>query len=155
MGNQVQQVEQQVQQDRQEAEQKAEEQLQEELVPQAGSKTPDSGTSYTPNELTSPDDVINAGQDFLETGKNNQGQVAINGDKLQTGSSMLFNVLFIIGIAAAVLIGAYLGIKFMLASAEDKASIKESLLPYFAGVIIMFASFSIWRLVIILFQAIE
>ena len=79
----------------------------------------------------------------------------VNGGNVQKASNMLFNVLFTIAIAASVLIGIYLGIKFMMSSAEDKASIKESLLPYFVGVIIMFASFSIWRLVLVLLQSID
>lgn len=125
------------------------------LENRAGSKAPETMASLTGEQKTSPDDIISEAKNFLNTGKNNQGIVTIDGDSTTTASNMLFNVLFSIGVGAALLIGIYLGIKFMLASAEDKASIKESLIPYFAGVIVMFASFSIWKLVLVLLQNIE
>lgn len=111
--------------------------------------------SYRPDDKTSPDEIIGDASNFLNTGKNNQGQVMVNGDNVQKASNLLFNVLFTIAIAAAILIGIYIGIKFMMSSAEDKATLKESLLPYFVGVIIMFASFSIWKLVLVLLQSID
>lgn len=120
-----------------------------------GNKDPDILASYTPDVKTSVDEIIGDGSDFLNTGKNNQGGVMVNGDNVKKASNMLFNVLFTIAIAASILIGMYLGIKFMMSSAEDKASIKESLLPYFVGVIIMLASFSIWKLVLTLLQSID
>jgi len=126
----------------------------EKLDPQTGSKPVDS-TTYNPDEKTSPDDVISEGSDFISAGKNNQNLVTINGDKLKSGSNMLFNIAFSVGVVIAIGIGTYLGIKFMLSGAEEKATIKESLIPYFAGVIIMFASFSIWKLVLVLMQAID
>ena len=127
------------------------------LQEQTGQRDPeqDKLASYKPNEKTSPDEIIGDASDFLNTGKNNQGQVMVNGNNVQKASNMLFNVLFTIAIAASILIGIYLGIKFMMSSAEDKASIKESLLPYFVGVVVMFASFSIWRLVLVLMQSID
>ena len=126
------------------------------LKPQEGSKPKDDiFAKYDPDEKTSPDEIINDGTDFLQTGKENQDFVFINGDKVENASSMLFNVLFSIGIGISLLIGLYLGIKFMISSVDDKANIKESLLPYFAGVIIMLASFSIWKLILVLLQALD
>lgn len=125
------------------------------LLPKTGNKEPDQLATYKPNEKTSPDEIISDGTDFLNTGKKHQENVLINGDNVHKASNMLFNVLFTIGVGASILIGMYIGIKFMLSSAEDKATLKESLLPYFAGVIIMFASFSIWKLILVLLQALD
>ena len=41
-----------------------------------------------------------------------------------------------------------LGIKFMAASAEDKAKIKESMIPYVVGCIVIYGAFFIWKLAI-------
>ena len=60
----------------------------------------------------------------------------------------IYNILVIIGTVLAVIIGGVLGIKFMLASAEDKAKIKEALIPYIVGCIVIFGAFGIWAFVV-------
>ena len=62
----------------------------------------------------------------------------------------LYNILLTIGIVLAVLGGIYLGIKFMMSSAEGKAQVKESLIPYIAGCVVIFGAFIIWKLAIVL-----
>lgn len=124
--------------------------------PRTGKKEQDPPkVSYIGEPKKSPDEIIEEGKDFLDRGKENQGEITISGDKVKNASNMIYNVLFAVGIGIAALIGIYLGIKMMMSSAEDKASIKEALLPYFVGVIIMFASFSIWKLILILLQAVD
>ncbi len=108
----------------------------------------------------------NSANDFYEKGKNSAstGSVTTNQDDgsqitvgvpndtdLQPIISNLYNILFPIGVAVTVIIGTVLGIKFMLASAEDKAKIKESLVPYVVGCIIIYGAFGIWKLAITLF----
>lgn len=132
-----------------------EEELEEERQNRVGLKTPDPLDSYSPTDKKSPDDIISEGSDFLQAGKNNQNQVSINGEKVTTASDLIFNIAFAAGIGVAAVVGTYLGVKFMLGGTEEKANIKESLIPYFMGAIIMFASFSIWKLILVLLQAID
>lgn len=40
----------------------------------------------------------------------------------------------------------------MMASAEDKAKVKESLLPFVVGCVVVFGSFGIWKLLVIFGQ---
>ena len=56
---------------------------------------------------------------------------------------------------ATIAIGVYLGIKFMSSSADDKAKVKEALIPYIVGCIVIFGAFGIWKLLITLLQPIE
>ena len=115
-----------------------------------GSK-PANGTfgTYTPNSGHTSDEIINEAKDFMNIGKGQGGK--IDQWNLKSASDTLFNILLIIGIFLSVAIGIYLGIKFMLSSAEDKAKVKESLIPYIAGCVVIFGAFIIWKLVIILF----
>ena len=106
------------------------------------------GTSQS-NGSHTPDEIINEANSFIEIGKNNGNP--IDGSNLKKASDTLYNILLAIGILLAVVVGMYLGIKFMLASAEDKAKVKESLVPYIAGCIVIFGAFIIWKLTIILF----
>lgn len=115
---------------------------------------PMSGTLGKPSGSSSihtPDEIVNEGMNFIGSGK----EETIKGDNLKNASSTLYNILLSIGIFLAVAIGIYLGIKFMLASAEDKAKVKESLIPYIAGCIIIFGAYIIWRFVILLLQKVE
>ena len=64
-------------------------------------------------------------------------------------SDTLYNVLLIIAIIAAFIVGGILGIKFITEGVEGKADVKALLLPYFIGCIIIFGAFTIWRLVVL------
>lgn len=87
------------------------------------------------------DDAISGADSFLS-----KGNSQINNDKIKETRDTIYNVLFGIGVALTVLIGAILGIKFMLASAEDKAKIKEALVPYIVGCIVIYGAFGIWKI---------
>lgn len=75
-------------------------------------------------------------------------------DYLQSTINDIYNILFPIAIIITVIMGVVLGIKFMLASAEDKAKLKESIIPYIAGCIVIYGAFGIWKLAIIAFSSI-
>jgi len=93
---------------------------------------------------SSPDDLITSADEFLKTGKDD----AISLDNLKTTSNYIYNTLLVIAVAVAVIVGAYLGIKFMLESAEDKAKIKESLIPFIVGCFVIFGAFGIWKIAV-------
>lgn len=97
--------------------------------------------------------IVSGAQDFLNEGKN--ATSPINTDQLQTGSSTLFNVLFFIGIAIALIWGIVLGIKFMTDSVEEQAKIKENLVPYIFGCVIIFGALGIWKVVLTILQPIS
>lgn len=77
-----------------------------------------------------------------------EGKVQIEQEKLRKAQSFLFNSLLAVGTALTVVVGGYLGIKFMMASAEEKADIKQSLIPYVVGSVVIFSAFIIWKIVI-------
>lgn len=72
----------------------------------------------------------------------------INTEGLAEYSKQIFNTLFIIGVILSVGFGGYIGIKFMIASAEDKAKIKEVMIPYIIGCIVIFGAYGIWSLTV-------
>ena len=61
---------------------------------------------------------------------------------------MIYNILLIIGMAVAVVIGTVLGVKFLIGSMEEKAQIKEALIPFVIGCVVVFGAFGIWKAVI-------
>ena len=67
----------------------------------------------------------------------------------------IYNILFPLAVVITVAIAGVLGIKFMMASAEDKAKLKESLVPYVAGCVVIYGAFGIWKLAIIVFSTLS
>ena len=47
-----------------------------------------------------------------------------------------------------LIVGTIIGIQFMVASAEDKAKVKEALVPYIIGCAVIFGAFTIWSIVV-------
>ena len=64
----------------------------------------------------------------------------------------IYNILLAIGTVIAVIIGAILGIQFMVGSMDDKAKVKESLIPFVIGCVIIFGAFGIWKIVATILQ---
>lgn len=101
-------------------------------------------------------DIISSGKDFIEDGSRASGsdesdsdESGINQEKLKAAINKIYNLLLALGVVISVIIGAVLGIKFMVGSVEEQAKIKETLLPYVTGCIVVFGAFAIWRLIMV------
>ena len=92
---------------------------------------------------TSIGEIVSQGDSFVSKGK-----ILIDQDKLNASQSQIFNILLAIGVVLTVVVGGYLGIKFMMASAEDKAKIKETMIPYVLGCVVIYGAFGIWKIII-------
>ena len=91
-------------------------------------------------------DVITGGDNFLKAGESED--VSIDKDKLKDTSNAIYNILLLAGMVAAVVISGILGIKFMIGSAEEKAQIKDALIPFVIGCIVVFGAFGMWKIFI-------
>lgn len=103
------------------------------------------------------DDIVSGAEDFLGEGKGASHDTSVGGyqstagldeAKLKETSDFVYNLLFAIAMVVAVIIGLVIGIKFMVSSVEEKAKIKELLLPYVVGCGVVFGAFGIWSLVV-------
>ncbi len=107
---------------------------------------------FIPNSHTfagSVGGVISGADDFISTGK---GEEQISSENLKDLSDEIYNVLLAIGVVVAVIVGLVLGIQFMAGSVEQKSKIKEALVPYIAGCVVIFGAFGIWKLVVTILQ---
>lgn len=91
-------------------------------------------------------DIFSNARKFIDRGRNGQSDFDIDNFKINIDT--IYNILVTIGIIITVIVGGILGIKFMMASAEDKANIKEAMIPYVVGCIVIFGAFFIWKLAI-------
>lgn len=93
----------------------------------------------------SVDNTIKGAEDFA----NEQPEKdPVDQQKMQAISNSLFNILLTIAVILAIIIGLIIGIKFIMSSAEDKANIKQALIPYVAGCVVAFGAFGIWKIVV-------
>jgi len=99
------------------------------------------------------EEIFGQAGDFIEEGKNG-AESEVSDDQTAEIMTILYNVLLSLGSIIAVGIGGSLGIKFMTASAEDKAKVKESMIPYVAGTAVIFGALAIWKLAIKIFSQI-
>ena len=93
------------------------------------------------------DDVIQKADDFV-----NPSATTVSGDSIKELFVNIFNIFFTIGVIIAVIITSVIGIKFLISSPAGKAEIKETLMPYVTGCIVIFGAYGIWRLVLIILQ---
>lgn len=88
-------------------------------------------------------DIFSGGDAFVRSGES-----GVNVLKLKDFSNSIANALIGIGTAIAVIYSVVLGIKFMIGSMEEKAEIKESLIPFIIGCAVLFGAFGIWKIVV-------
>ncbi len=101
---------------------------------------------------TSVGDIFSKADEFLANG-DSAGSVIDEGQLKET-SDFLYKTLLAIGIVVMFLVGTIIGIQFMLASAEDKAKVKEALIPYIVGCAVILGAFTIWRIAVNIGQSI-
>ena len=99
-------------------------------------------------EEFSLDNVFKNANDFINLGQEEQ----MKEEQIQNISKIIYSTLFILGIIIATIVGAILGIKFITGGLEAKSEVKQLLLPYFIGVVVLFGAFGIWRLVLTILQ---
>lgn len=101
--------------------------------------------AFLPNKIYAVDNIISSGKDFVNKGEGQDNP--IDEEALRDTSSYIYNVLFTIAVVLAFVIGMIIGIQFIMGSVDEKAKIKETLVPYVIGVFIIFSAFGIWKIV--------
>lgn len=100
---------------------------------------------------TADSDIINQGRSWL-TLVEREGQNREGGN--WTSFNDLAGILWGIGIFIVLICGTILGIKYMFASLEERANIKESMKPYIIGAVIIIGALSIWKFLVEFLEAI-
>jgi len=60
--------------------------------------------------------------------------------ELQSAGNKIIGIIQVVGMLTAVIILMVLGIKYMMGSAEEKASYKKTMMPYLVGAVLLFAA---------------
>ena len=97
------------------------------------------------------DEVMNNGNSFLDAGS--ESTEMIDQNDLKSLSNFISGVLLTIAIGVTVITGAVMGLSFITQSIEEKAKVKESMVPWVIGIIVSFGAFTIWEVAVNLFQS--
>lgn len=101
---------------------------------------------------TSISDIFTKGDNFINKGQTSSRNPISEGT-MKNMSEILYNTLLVIAIVVAVIIGLVIGIKFMTGSVEEKAKVKETVIAYVAGCIVVFGAFTIWKVLVTILQS--
>ncbi len=97
-------------------------------------------------------EIIDEAGTFIQKGESG-AEGKISQSDLQDLSNTIYNILLVVGIVVAVIAGLIMGIKFIMGGIEEKAEIKNMLIPYIIGCIVVFGAFTIWKIVVELLQS--
>ena len=67
---------------------------------------------------------------------------------LQDFSNTFYGIFLAVATAVTVIVGIIIGIKYMVSSAGERANVKQMLVPYAVGCVVVYGSFGIWALVV-------
>lgn len=97
-------------------------------------------------------EIITEAKGFIEKGEADAND-KISDDSMKSLSNTIYNILLVTGIVIAVIVGLILGIKFIMGSIEEKAEVKNMVIPYIVGCVVLFGAFTIWQIVVELLQS--
>ena len=100
-----------------------------------------------------PDTIISDAETFIQDGQDSN-IATINQENADTVLNSIYNIMLAIGITVTVIWGLIIAIKLMMSSVEEKAEYKKLLWPYLVGCIVIFGSFIIWKIVIIIMSGV-
>lgn len=98
-------------------------------------------------------EIIDDGKSFLDQA--DESKVNIDTEGLKNVSGYLYNILLAAGIVIAVIVATILGVQFMTGGAEGQAKVKEMILPFVVGCIIVFGGFGFWKIAVTVGQKLE
>ena len=113
------------------------------IIPLSSSYALDSKSEVKATKTSIWSDIFTKGDKWTEKGK-----IMVDEENLEDTSTDIFSIVFYIGMALALIVGMILGIQFMMASTENKAKIKEALIPYCVGCAVIFGGFGIWKIAV-------
>lgn len=94
------------------------------------------------------DSIFGDANSFLQQGSGGGG---ITQAELQPISNAISGILLTIAVAVTFISIAVMGVSFAIQTVEDKAKIKEAMVPWLIGVLISFGAYGIWKFVIGIF----
>lgn len=101
------------------------------------------------SNATTLDEIMTNADSFLTL--DNDSVVTPSEDGIKKMSNTVSNVLLTIAVGVTLISGVIMAMQFAFQSVENKAQIKESMIPWVIGILISFGAFGIWRITMSIF----
>ena len=105
---------------------------------------------YSKAEI-SLESILDDGNSFLNTGSEGVTAGMPSESELQNISNSVSGILLTIAVIITLISAVIMGINFTIQSVEDKAKIKESMVPWIIGIFVSFGAYGIWRITMSIF----
>ena len=96
------------------------------------------------------DSLLSDADDFISQGSSSSSQGITQGE-LKPISDSIANILLVIAVGVTLISAVMMAINFTIQSVEDKAKIKESMVPWIIGIFVTFGAYGIWRITMTIF----
>ena len=96
--------------------------------------------------------ILTMGEEWENIGQGHTNTTMDTG-KIKSLSDRIYNMLLAIAVAAAIIVGAILGIQFMTAGINKRVEVQRSLFPYLISCVVVFGSLGIWKLVVTILKS--
>lgn len=100
----------------------------------------------------SVDSIFDAGKNFILAGSDSNA-TGIQDEELKDISDTVSSVLLTIALAVTFISIAVMGVNFAIQTVDEKAKIKESMIPWIIGIFVSFGAYGIWKLVMQIFYS--
>ena len=108
-----------------------------------------------PNDSLALDDMIKQANDFVSTGQTNAKNDGVDPDAIAKEFIPLGQLLTIIGMGVMIAATTFMGIKYLTASPEGQAKLKEQLIGLVVAGIVVFGAYHIWSFALDIVQKFE
>lgn len=98
------------------------------------------------------DSIFSGAQDFISQGSQSSAQ-GISESSLKTISDTVSGILLTIAVAVTFISIGVMGLNFAIQTVEEKAKIKEAMVPWVIGIIVSFGAYGIWKFVMGIFYS--
>jgi len=104
----------------------------------------------TYSKAMSFDSIWGGAQDFISQGSSSEAKGVDEGE-LKKISDTVSGVLLTVAVAVTFISIGAMGITFAVQTVEDKAKVKEAMVPWLIGVLVSFGAYGIWKFVMTIF----
>lgn len=95
--------------------------------------------------------ILDKGKSFIKEGENSTYKDAIPANltsESKTRFEELSGMVWGIGVGVSLIATVIIGIKYILASTEQRAELKTAMVPYVIGISVIFGATTIWQMLI-------
>lgn len=96
------------------------------------------------------DSIFGGAQDFLAEGSSSGAQ-GISETDVRNIANVISGILLTIAIAVTFISIGVMGVSFAIQTVEEKAKIKEAMVPWLIGIFVSFGAYGIWKFVMSIF----